>query len=423
LREYRAQTMAILSTTLCYPNPTMPGLGIFVQRRLAEVHKRIRVNVVAPIPICPPIRRRAAIPDRNEAASPPVAWPSMFYVPGILKKLDAYFYARALDVAIGANPLLSDSELIDAHFVWPDGVGASRVARQRGLPFVCTIRGKLVSQSKFPARRRMIAEMLRDADRLIAVSQSLADLACDVAEQSLDIAMIPNGVDTEIFRQRSTAHEAVAFNAAEPDGVGPANDPSSQQTMADKKQAEPLVISVGHFQRLKGFHRLIEAWPDVLRQHKQARLILVGGPAGEPAYERHLQTLATKLNNASPQGTAPPITFAGRKSPNEIANLLNAADCFALASDSEGWCNAIAEALACGCPVVATDVGGNREQLGSDESFGRLIPLDDPNALASAIVHTIENPPDRAAIARHGSRRSWQQVAAECVDVYQSLLS
>ncbi len=407
--------MAILSTTICYPNPAAPALGVFVRKRLAEIHTRIPVRVVAPIPICPPVRRRPAIPIKDATGSPPVAWPPMFYIPGVLKNLDAYFYARALNVAIDANPALRDCKLIDAHFVWPDGVGAWRVARKRRLPFVCTIRGKLVSQSRFPARRRMIAEMLRNADRLIAVSQSLANLACKVADRSLDITIIPNGVDTDVFFPQA--------NDPHTGSVGPANSRSSHRPIAGDKKAEPHVISVGHLQRLKGFHHLIEAWPDVMRQHGSARLILVGGPAGEPAYEREIQQLAAKVNNATSNSTTPPITFAGRKSPTEIAAMLNIADCFALATASEGWCNAIAEALACGCPVVATDVGGNREQLGSDETLGRLIPLDDQVALAGAIVSVLTNPPDRAAIARHGSRRSWQQVAAECVDVYASLLS
>lgn len=401
--------MAILSTTLCYPNPANPGNGIFVQRRLQEVHQQLPIHVVAPIPVCPPLRRRPDIPAADTTSAPPVSWPNMFYVPGVLKTLDAYFYADALDAAIDADPALAACRLIDAHFAWPDGVGAWLVARRRNRPFVCTLRGKIVSQARFPARRKRIAEMLRDADRLIAVSQSLADCACDVADQSLNIAVIPNGIEATIFRRTAPINQPTGF------------DKSARESLAWPTD-RPHVISVGHFQRLKGFHRLIDAWPDVMRALDGARLILVGGPAGEPAYERDLRRRADAINTAASDATHPSIAFAGRQSPEQIARMLNAADAFALTSDSEGWCNAVAEALACGCPVVATDVGGNREQLGSDNTMGRLVPLDDRDALADAIAGVIANPPDRSQIARRGGQRSWQQTGAECVDVYKSLL-
>lgn len=402
--------MAICSTTLCYPNPASPTNGIFVQKRLAEVHRLIPIRVVAPIPICPPIRRRPRIPTADDTLSPPVRWPSMFYIPGILKRLDALFYADTLDAAIDREAQLQACRLIDAHFVWPDGVGAWHVARRRRIPFVCTIRGKLVSQSRNASRRRKIAEMLRDADRLIAVSQSLAELACAVAGRQLDIAVIPNGCDTTVFRRTAPATQTAGPDAAARESLGwPADCPH--------------VVAVGHFQRLKGFHRLIEAWPHVMHRCPHTRLILVGGPANEPAYLRDLHRLAAAVLANARVAEHPPITFAGRQPPETVARMLNAADCFALASESEGWCNAIAEALACGCPVVATDVGGNCEQLGSDSSLGRLVLLGDESALADAICNAITTPFDRAAIARAGGQRSWQQAAAECVDVYQSLLS
>ncbi|HPF40758.1 MAG TPA: glycosyltransferase [Phycisphaerae bacterium] len=399
--------MAILSTTLCYPNPANPGNGAFVRRRLKEIHKRLPVRVVAPLPHCPPIRRRPEIPAGDARAEPPVHWPAMFYIPGVLKSLDAYFYADCLNAAIDADLELAASRLIDAHFVWPDGVGAWLVARQRRMPFVCTIRGKIVSQARFPSRRRKIADMLRDADRLIAVSQSLADVARDVADRDLEIAVIPNGVDTAIFQRTAPATQSRGFDESARIELGWSND-------------RPHIVAVGHLQRLKGFHRLIDAWPAVTRRHAGARLVLVGGPANEPAWERSLRQRAT-IVNAGHDPRNPPITFAGRQPADQIARILNAADAFALTSDSEGWCNAIAEALACGCPVVATDVGGNREQLGNDIASGRLVPLDDRDALVAAIDALLSDPPDRSEIARRGARRSWRQVGAECVDVYETL--
>jgi len=398
--------MSILSTTLCFPNPARPSLGIFVQRRLAAIHEHVDVRVVAPVPTFPVLRPRGFVQPRDHAAAPPVDWPPMWYLPGAFKTLDAWRYAAALEGCIRRDDRLAGCGLIDAHFVWPDGVGAQRVARKRGLPFICTIRGKLVSQSRHAGRRRMIAEMLGSANALIAVSNSLADLARDVAGRDLSIAVIPNGVGTQSFHRTAPSDQPTSCDAEARSQLG---WPSTRRH----------VVAVGHLQRIKGFHRLIRAWPLVLKRCDDARLILVGGSAGDPAYERQLRADAARVNASQSAGDA--VSFAGARSPDEIRTLLNAADCFALASDSEGWCNAIAEALACGCPVVATDVGGNREII-HDPSLGSLAPLDDAGALASAIADALSRDWNRHEIAIHGGRRSWQQVAAECVDVYKRML-
>lgn len=101
--------------------------------------------------------------------------------------------------------------------------------------------------------------------------------------------------------------------------------------------------------------------------------------------------------------------------------MLNGADLFVLASRSEGWCNAIVESSACGCPVVATDVGGNREIV-NDAGLGRLVPFGDRAALCEAVCGALAAEWDRRRIAEIGGRRDWQQVARECVDVFQSVL-
>jgi len=385
--------MQVLSTTLCYPNPPSPAQGVFVQRRLREIAKIMPLSVVAPVPWFPGI---APVPfdlRSGECDSPPVRFVRMFYLPGLFKRLDARFFAKALAEAIrdGAGPV----DLIDAHFEWPDGVGAFRAARRLGVPFVCTLRGKLVSQIEYPARRRMIREMLVGADALIAVSKSLADLACEVAGRALDVRVIPNGIDGEVFRWQSDRAAARAACGWQADAR--------------------YVVSVGHLQELKGFHQLVGVWPEVRRRCGDVRLVLVGGSAGEPGYERRLrgQIDALPLEDV--------VTLAGRVEPARVAAMLNAADLFALASRSEGWCNAIAEALACGCPVVATDVGGNSEIM-NDWGLGRLVPYGEPEALTERICVSLEETWDRARIAEYGGRRSWSEVAGECVEVFRSAM-
>jgi glycosyltransferase involved in cell wall biosynthesis len=91
---------------------------------------------------------------------------------------------------------------------------------------------------------------------------------------------------------------------------------------------------------------------------------------------------------------------------------MSAADVFCLASTNEGWPNVVHEALACGAPVVATDVGAVPEMLAGGR-YGCVVPVNDPAALEKALAEALQRDWDRAAIAAWGGARSWRQVASE----------
>ena len=396
----------IVSTTMCFPSVANASRGVFVRRRLREIHRLTPLHVVAPFPWFPGFRNLESRVGDLERGDPPVTRPRMEYLPGVAKSLDACFYGRALDRALDVIDAAGTARLIDAHFVWPDGVGAWRVARRRNLSFVCTLRGKLVSQIAHRSKRRQIRDMLLDADGLIAVSRSLADLANEVAGRALNVRVIPNGVESSLFRR---------FDVCEMSAPSPgARDDCGWSPSAR------YVVSAGHVQALKGFARLLQIWPGVRRRAGDVRLVLVGGDAGEPLYARRLRRAVAALNRAD--GPSRIVTLTGRLDPQRVATMMNAADLFVLASRSEGWCNAIAEALACGCPVVATDVGGNREIV-TDAALGRLVPFADPAALTDAICEGLAMTWDRGRIAAVGGLRGWHDVAAECVEVFEGVLN
>jgi glycosyltransferase involved in cell wall biosynthesis len=377
---------------------------------LHAIHRLMPLRVIAP-ELWFPVLRPAARPTieiNSTSAKPPVLRPRMFYFPGVLKRLDARFYARSFERGLRWAAREQPPTLVDAHFEWPDGVGAWRVARQLGIPFICTLRGKLVSQIAHPAKRRQIREMLLGADALIAVSRALADLACDVAGRDLKVRVIPNGVDGAIFKREDGQDREETLSR------------TCSLTGGWSKDAK-YVVSVGHLQALKGFDRLLEIWPEVRKRIGDVRLVLVGGGAGEPRYERMLreQIESAELGETGRHRGA--VTLTGRLAPEQVAAVLNVADLFIMASRSEGCCNAIVEALACGCPVVATDVGGNAETV-NDPGLGRLAPSGNRDALADAVCRALEQPWNRRQIAAVGGRRDWQQTARECVDVFESVI-
>ena len=79
-----------------------------------------------------------------------------------------------------------------------------------------------------------------------------------------------------------------------------------------------------------------------------------------------------------------------------------------LATSNEGWANVFLEAMACGLPVVTTDVGGNREVV-NDDSLGFITPLGDPEALADAIRRALATQWDRQHIRSHAENNAWDE--------------
>ncbi|HEX7158944.1 MAG TPA: glycosyltransferase family 4 protein, partial [Edaphobacter sp.] len=150
-----------------------------------------------------------------------------------------------------------------------------------------------------------------------------------------------------------------------------------------------VITTAGHIRRVKGHDIFIKAAASVVHEFPQAQFSIAGDVL-EPEYFAELQTLVTEL------GLNGNFQFAGG-----IANLrdhLAAADIFVLPSRSEGFSNAIVEAMAASLPVVATNVGGNAEAVKHGVT-GFIVPPEDPEGLAGAIKRLLA---DRAMAAEMG---------------------
>jgi glycosyltransferase involved in cell wall biosynthesis len=179
--------------------------------------------------------------------------------------------------------------------------------------------------------------------------------------------VIPNGVDPERFRPAPA--DTVRAGIPLLEGVDP---------------AAPLVVCVGRLCRQKGQDVLLEAWSSVLRRVSGARLVLVGdGPD------------AARLRAGAPRD----VLFAGAA---DAVPWYQAADLVVLPSRWEGMALAPLEAMACGRPVVMTDVDGARESLPPDHDARCLVPSREPEALAAAIGALLSDPPLRESLGRQG---------------------
>ena len=143
-----------------------------------------------------------------------------------------------------------------------------------------------------------------------------------------------------------------------------------------------LITSVGNIRHVKGQDIFVRAAAQVRQRFPGVRFSIAGSVL-DPAYFKQLEELVREF------GLADRFYFAGGV--RDLRSHFAAAQMFVLPSRSEGFSNAIVEAMAMALPVVATDVGGNAEAVSNGVS-GIVVPSEDPDALAAAMLRLLEDP-------------------------------
>lgn len=158
---------------------------------------------------------------------------------------------------------------------------------------------------------------------------------------------------------------------------------------------EKLIISVGNVRRVKGFDVLVQAAARICAKDSRAKFLIVGGVAEPDCFE----DLQRQVRELGPKGR---FRFAGES--NSVGDYLAASDVFVLPSRSEGFSNALIEAMAASLPCVATDVGGNSEAV-EDGVSGFIIPSQDADTLADRVGRLIQDPELANRMGRAGRKR------------------
>jgi len=396
-------TPRVLVFSSLFPHAGAPGAGLFVRERMFRVAQRLPLSVVSPQPWFPGqglLRRRRphfrpAAARRETQHGIAVRLPRFFSIPGLAKSWDGLF------MALGCYPLLrrlrrqGQFNVIDAHFAYPDGYAATLLGRWLNVPVSVTLRGTEPRHAASPALRRRLVATFARADRIIAVSDSLRRLALQLGADPGRTEVVGNGVDPALFapRERQAARRAL--------GIAP---------------DAPVLVGVGGLVERKGFHRVIELLPALRQRHPGLVYLIVGSGGPEGDMSAALRAQASEL------GLADAVRFLGALAPEALSEPLSAADVFVLATRNEGWANVLLEAMACGLPVVTTDVGGNAEVVCRPD-LGRIVPFGDAAALQQAIEQALAAHWDRAAIRRYAQENAWDGRVERLVGLFQSLVA
>ncbi|WP_263366346.1 glycosyltransferase [Edaphobacter bradus] len=172
-----------------------------------------------------------------------------------------------------------------------------------------------------------------------------------------------------------------------------------QVSSSSRDRSRAVVTTAGNIRRVKGHDIFIKAAASVIQQFPQAQFSIAGDVL-EPDYFAELQALVASLNLT--------MNFHFTGGVSNLPGHLTAADIFVLPSRSEGFSNAIIEAMAAALPVVATDVGGNAEAV-QDGVTGFIVPPEDPEALAAAITRLLADPAKAAQMGTAGKARAAEE--------------
>ncbi len=384
----------IVTFTNLFPSSAMPTHGLFVYERMRRVAEASGLSweVVAPVPEVAWLLRRstwqrwASVPPVETWQGVRVQHPRYRHWPGLSQRRQAAAMAAGSREVV-ARLRAEGPIVLDAHYLWPDGVAAAMLAAEFQVPFTLTARGSdlnVVAQDRVVAAH--IAAAAARAHACCAVSKVLGDRFAAIAKLPRErIRDVRNGVDLERFCPGDQAAARAALGL-----------PSTGR----------LLLGVGRLVPGKGFDVAAAA---LAALPADVELVLVGdGP------ERATITAAGGAR----------VRFLGALPPEQVAMAYRAADLFVLPSEREGWPNVVTEALASGLRVIATRVGGIPQILGDPvpRELGALVPPRDGAALAAALHQALGAPANRAAVRRFAERYGWDEPVTVLTKVFRQAL-
>lgn len=373
----------LLYSTL-YPNNAQPGHAPFVEQRLLQLISSgdIEARVVAPVPWFPFKHRIfggyalfSKVDSFDKRSGVSVDHPKYPVIPKIGMSMAPFLMALwSLPRLLKIRRQGYDFDVIDAHFAYPDGIAAVMLGKWLKVPVVVTARGSDIAlHMNYPVPRWLTRKLLPSAAALITVCEALRQDLLELGIDEPEPVVLRNGVNLELFR--------------------PVN---REQIRKELNLKGDVIVSVGRLAKLKGHDLTIRA----LKELPESVLVLVGsGPE-----EFKLKSLVKELSLGNR------VHFVGNKTQEELAYYYSAADVMVLASSREGWANVLLESMACGTPVVATDVGGTREVIGNSDA-GLLVQNRTPSAIANRVQQLISNLPERDAVRTYAESFSWDSTS------------
>lgn len=401
--------MKVLILTSSFPRNENSHEGIFILDLVRKLHYRGFVPYI----LAPHFLRgnlREVVSGIQVSRFPyfyPFRYERLAYGSGILFNLKRYpsaFFSIIpfmLSEFVGSLTIIAKNNIhiIHTHWLVPQGLLGALFNFVFKMPHIATVHGSDLNILK---KKRLLILLCRFIVRhsdIVTVNSTFMKARLDALapECSAKIQVIPMGINPEKFQ----ATEFIDIKK--------------------KFQTRHLILSVGRLIDLKGTINLINAMPDILRQFPDTILLIIGaGPEKE-----------TLVNRTHEIGFESRIQFLGMMEIDELPSYYHAADVFVLPSiNKSGKTEALGvvllEAMASGCPVIGSNVGGIPDII-IDGETGFLVPEQRPDILAEKIVRLFSDDGLREQFHQNGLIRvrekfSWEKISKDFADVYMQVL-
>lgn len=295
---------------------------------------------------------------------------------------------------------IKNSKIIHAHgHPYLTSLMAGKLAKQYEKPFVLTQHNTFIDYNNIFNHIEKIndltvgKETLKQADKIITVSDATKEYVLSLGAKHNKIKVLHNGVDLNRFKPLPKVKEEI------------------RKKIGISKNAF-VILTVRRIVYKNGVDTLIDAANIAIKKKQNIVFIIAGKGPDMVNIQNQIEHLGLEKN----------IKLTGFVADNDLPLYYNAADMFVLPSKSgEGLPLVALEAMACGLPVIATNVGGINEIM--VKNFGKLVPPNNPVALANAIIEftDINNKPDelRAIIE---DKYSWDKNVTQLVEIYEELI-
>jgi teichuronic acid biosynthesis glycosyltransferase TuaC len=380
-------------SSLC-STPLLPDRSPGNARVLRALRRLVPCRMIVPVRyypsfagrLRPALRPLIEVPRvERDGEGTEILHPRVVHVPAVGRSLYGGLYAASLYATLRAEVQRFGPDVLLSAFAYPDGAAMVALGAMLGLPVVIRAMGGDIHEApKGRLRRAQIAWALARA-RTIAVSPAMGREIEALGAPAAQVSVIPTGVDTDVFHpvERTAARAELGLPA---DG--------------------PVLVAPARLSWEKGLAHLLDALPRV-RAAAPPWLLLVG----EGAERGALEAQAARL------GIAARVRFEGWQPEARMRLYYGAADLACLPSLNEGWPDALMESFACGCPVVASRVGGVPDIVALTGA-GILVEPGDPEALAAALGDGLGRSWPRAETARimlgHTLARTAERYLAVC---------
>ena len=375
-------------------------MGTFCAERAKALSRYAEVRVMVPIPYFPrglpgpsTWRRWARVERHGETAEgTPISYPRYLSVPKVATWSQGLAMARSVQREFDRAYSGWRPDIVDGHFAFPDGYAAVQLARRLECASLVTCHGSdLRLYPPLPFAGRMLRNALRQAGRVIAVSPALRQRSIELGCPERNAVFLANGVDTERFTIRDQA--------------------DCRRRMGLPTDAA-IALCAGHLDDNKNQLVLIEALASMQAGGQSPpHLVLVGdGPLRGRLAEEALRLRVDGL-----------VHVAGPRPYDEMPHWMAAADWLVLASHWEGWPTVYFEAMACGRPVITSNVGAARDAVCRDE-YGLVVEPNTPEAFARAMAAAMNRQFDAAAIRAYAEEHSWDCWAVRFLGILGELI-